>query len=68
MKETIKLVLNTCLTGAAMYCMWDLEQTALAMGINGTQFMYVIAGIGLLGGVTLAPILDYFKGDKKDGG
>ena len=61
MKDTVKLVLNTMVTGAAMWCILDLEQTALEMGINGSQFMYVVAGIGLLGGVTLAPVLEVIK-------
>ena len=61
MKDIVKLCVNAVITGAAMYCMWDLEQMALAAGINGAQFMYVVAGIGLLGGVTLAPILEVIK-------
>ena len=44
-----------------MYCIWDLENTALLMGINGTQFMYVIGAMGLLGGVTLAPVVELIK-------
>ena len=60
-KEIIPVIINGALTGSAMMCMYNLEMQALAMGINGTQFTYVIAGIALLGGVTMAPILDYFK-------
>ena len=55
------MVINGLLTAGAMYTMWDLEHCALEMGINGTQFMYVVAGIGLLGGVTLAPIIEGLK-------
>jgi len=61
LKDTIKLIVNALLTGGAMYCIWDLENTALLMGINGTQFMYVIGAMGLLGGVTLAPVVELIK-------
>ena len=67
MKDIIKLVVNAALTGGAMYCMWDLERVALSMGINGTQFMYVTAGLGLLGGVTLAPVVELIKKLNFDG-
>ena len=61
MKDIIKMAINGVLTAGAMYCLWDLEHAALAAGINGTQFMYVTAGIALLGGVTLAPIVESIK-------
>ena len=59
--DLAKAALGTGLTGFAMYCIWDLEREALAAGINGSQFMYVIAGIALLGGVTLAPVIEIVK-------
>ena len=66
MLETIKIVVNGAVTVVAMYFMYDLERCALAAGINGIQFGAVIAGIGLLGGVTLAPILDKINPLKKE--
>ena len=68
-KEIIKHVVSSLLTGFAMFCVWDLEKIALAEGINGTQFMYAIAGVSLLGGVTLAPVIEIVKrmgGSKPD--
>ena len=61
MKEIVKLFISTCVTGGAMYCIYDLEVKAIGAGLNGTQFMYVIAAIGLLGGVTMAPVLEIMK-------
>ena len=61
MKEIIKMVCTLATTGFGMYCIWDLEKAALAAGVNGTQFTYVIAAISLLGGVTIAPIVEIVK-------
>ena len=61
MKEIIKMVCTLATTGFGMYCIWDLEKAALAAGINGTQFTLVVTTLGLLGGVTIAPVIDIIK-------
>ena len=60
-KELFKQACGLLVTGFGMYCIWDLEKAALAAGVNGTQFTYTIAAISLLGGVTIAPIVEIVK-------